>query len=85
MTFSWISLALALLKIAHFLLSKSRESGLILEGEDRAIAEQTRQIYLLTMASKKRMEEIDAMSDEDVDRALLDLESRRVRDGKKPE
>lgn len=71
---SWVSLALALLKLVNGIMTWARERELISEGYDRAIAEETQSILIKTAAGKAIMEKVNAMSDKEVDDGLRGLE-----------
>ena len=73
---TWLSLALALLKFVNNIMTWARQRELISHGYDQAIAEQTKQILVKTTEGKKIMEKVNAMSDDDVDAALRDLEPK---------
>lgn len=73
---SWLSLALALLKLVNGIMTWARERELISEGYDRAIAEETQSILIKTAAGKAIMEKVNAMSDKEVDDGLRGLEPR---------
>lgn len=73
---SWISLALTLLKVVNQIMIWARERELISEGYDKAIAEVSRSIFEKTTAGKAIMEKVNAMSDEEVDAGLRDLEPK---------
>lgn len=73
---SWISLALALLKLVSLWMTWARERELISEGFDKAIAEVALEIVRKTDAGKKIMEKVDAMSDAEVDAGLRGLEPK---------
>jgi hypothetical protein len=73
---SWISLALALLKFVNGIMTWARERALISEGYDKAIAEVTQSILVKTEAGKAIMEKVNAMSPEEVDAGLRDLEPK---------
>lgn len=73
---SWISLALALLKFVNSIMGYMRERELISKGYDQAIAEVTQSILIKTDAGKKIMERVNAMSPEEVDAGLRDLEPK---------
>lgn len=74
--FSWISLALALLKVVNAIMTWARERELISAGYDQAIAEVSQSILLKTDAGKKIMENVNAMSDAEVDDGLRGLEPK---------
>ena len=73
---SWVSLALALLKIVTPILTWARQRELISEGYDEAIARETQAILAQTAVGKKMMEKVNAMSDAEVDAGLRSLEPK---------
>jgi hypothetical protein len=73
---SWVSLAVALLKIVSTIIIWARQRELISEGSDKAIAAETQAILRQTQAGKLIMEKIDAMSNDDVDSGLRGLEPK---------
>ena len=73
---SWVSLALALLKLVNAIMTWARERELISEGYDKAIAEASQSILLKTEAGKKIMEKVNALSEADVDAGLRGLEPK---------
>lgn len=73
-SFSWISLALALLKLVNGIMTWARERELISAGHDAAIAKMSQQIMQKTEAGKKILEKVNAMSDADVDAELGKLD-----------
>lgn len=73
---SWVSLALALLKFVNSIMTWARERELVSEGYDKAIAEVSQSILVKTAAGKAIMEKVNAMSPEEVDAGLRDLEPR---------
>ncbi len=72
--FSWISLALALLKLVNGIMTWARERELINAGQDEAIAAMSQQIMAKTAAGKKILERVNALSEKDVDSELAGLE-----------
>jgi hypothetical protein len=72
--FTWISLALMLLKLVNNIMTWARERELISEGYDQAIGEVTQQILVKTTAGKAIMEKVNALSEKDVDASLRGLE-----------
>lgn len=72
--FTWISLALALLRLVNNIMTWARERELISEGHDAAIAEITQQILVKTTAGKVLMEKVNAMDAMQVDAGLRGLE-----------
>lgn len=74
--FTWIGLALQLLKLVNSIMLWAKERELISEGYDKAIAEQTQLILVKTEAGKRIMEKVNAMSDAEVDAGLRGLEPK---------
>jgi len=73
---SWLSLALALLKLVNSIMTWARERELVSEGYDKAIAEQSAEILKKTSAGKAILERVNALSDDDVDAELRGLEPK---------
>lgn len=73
--FTWIGLALQLLKLVNSIMSWAREQELIDKGYDQAIADVTQQILVKTAKGKAIMDKVNAMSPEEVDAGLAELES----------
>jgi hypothetical protein len=73
---SWISLALALLKLINAIVSWSRERELITRGQDMEIAKQTAAILAQTEYAKDVRKQIAALDEAAVDRALRDLDPK---------
>lgn len=73
MLFTWPEIALALLKLANIILGDMRDARQFKAGQDAEIAKISAAILKKTAAGKKIMEQIDAMSEADVDRELGDL------------
>lgn len=73
---TWLSLALALLKLVNSIILWARERELISEGYDKAIAEQAAAILKKTEAGKAILERVNALSDDDVDAELRGLEPK---------
>lgn len=74
--FSWLSLALTLLKIVQSIINWAHDQKLIDEGYDKAIAEASQAILVKTQAGKAIMEKVNAMSAAEVDAGLHGLEPR---------
>lgn len=72
--FTWISLALTLLKIVNNIMTWARERELISEGYDQALGEVVQQIFSKTTAGKAIMEKVNAMDEKQVDDGLRGLE-----------
>lgn len=70
---SWISLALALLKLVNAIVNWASQRELISQGYRQALADMALQIAAKTATKKAIQEKIDAMSDDQVDQALRDL------------
>lgn len=71
---SWLSLAIALLKLANAIFTWYQQNALIAEGYDKAIADEALKTLKLTSAGKKIMERVDAMDEKTVDAELHGLE-----------
>ena len=74
--FSWLGLAVALLKFVNGIILWARKNELINEGYDKAIAEETTKILANTARGKAILEKVNAMSDDEVDAGLRDLEPK---------
>jgi hypothetical protein len=74
--FTWIGLALQLLKLVNSIMVWAKERELVSEGYDKAIAEVTQSILVKTTAGKAIMEKVNAMSDDEVDAGLRGLEPK---------
>ena len=74
--FSWLGLAVALLKFVNGIVMWARKHELINEGYDKAIADETKAILALTARGKAILEKVNAMSDPEVDAGLRDLEPK---------
>ncbi len=73
---SWVSLALALLKLVNNLMTWARERELISKGQDIEIARQSAAILAETKYAKDIRAKIAAMDPEAVDTALRELEPK---------
>ena len=74
--FTWIGFALQLLKLVNAIVDWRHDQGLIDQGYDQAIADQTKLLLVKTTEGKKLMEKVNAMPIEDVDKGLIDLEPK---------
>jgi hypothetical protein len=74
--FTWLGLALQLLKLVNSIVMWVKKNELIKEGYDKAIAEETLKILANTARGKAILEKVNAMSDDEVDAALRDLEPK---------
>lgn len=72
--FSWLSLAIALLKFANSIFSWYKERSLINQGYEQAIAEEAQKTLAMTTRGKALLEKINAKSDAEVDADLRGLE-----------
>lgn len=70
---SWISLALALLKLVNAIVNWASQRELISQGYREALADMAVQIASKVATKKAIQEKIDAMSDDEVDQAIRDL------------
>lgn len=70
----WLSLAIALLKIANSIFSWYKEQSLIDEGHQQVIAEEAQKTLGMTARGRVLLEKINAKSDADVDADLRGLE-----------
>lgn len=75
---TWGPIILWALKVIYAVIAWAQQEKYIQEGYDKAIAEVTREIFRKTEHAKKVAEKIDAMSDDEVDAALVALEPRDV-------
>lgn len=73
---TYLSIALAVLKLIAAFMTWARQRELITEGYDQAIAEVSQAILVKTAAGKAIMEKVNAMSDKDVDDGLRGLEPK---------
>lgn len=74
--FTWLGLALQLLKLVNSIVLWAKERELISEGYDKAIAEETQAILRKTEAGKAMLEKVNGMSDAEVDAGLRSLEPK---------
>jgi Flp pilus assembly protein TadB len=73
---TYLSLAIAVLKLVSAFMTWARERELISQGADAEIAKQALAIASKTAAAKVIMEKINAMSDAEVDSDLRGLEPK---------
>lgn len=73
---TYLSLALAVLKLVLAFMTWARERELISQGYDQAIAEVSQKIMAKTAAGKATLEKVNAMSDAEVDDGLRGLEPK---------
>jgi hypothetical protein len=82
---TWVSFALALLKLVNSIISWAHKRELISEGYRQALAEQAFAIATKVQTKKAIQERVDAMSEAEVDDALHGLEpppgAKRVQTG----
>jgi len=74
--FSWIEIALALLKFANLILGEVHDEKQFKAGADAEIARMAQIILAKTAAGKKIMERVNALSSADVDNGLVGLEPK---------
>jgi len=68
------SIILALLKIASALLSFARDRQMMQAGADAEIAKASASVLLMTQSAKDVMAQVTGMTEEEVDKALKELE-----------
>lgn len=73
--FSWVQLALTLLKIANSLITWGRERELISEGQDKQIAQESVAILTKSQFAKSVMQQMSALDDKQTDDVLKQLGS----------
>lgn len=73
---SWLSLGLALLKLANLILGLVKDQQLMDAGVDRQIAETSAAILKRTQAGKEVVAKVTAMTEAQVDEALKELEPK---------
>lgn len=71
--FDWINLAILLLKVINAIINWAHDRGMIDEGRRQVIAEHAVAIATKVQTRDQIKEKIDAMSDDQVDKALRDL------------
>lgn len=71
---SWVSVLLALLQIADRLLDIARAKQLIDAGKDAEIAKASASILAKTAAAKAVLKDVMALREDEVDKALRELE-----------
>lgn len=76
---NWLTLVLALVRVAEIILNWVRNKQQIDVGVDRAIARASASILAKTRAGKEVMEKVTAMTPEQVDAELLKLEQEATR------
>lgn len=72
--FDWARIILLGLQLLNKWMDWAQAQGYIKQGRDEAIAFQAREIFRKTQYAKMTVEKIDAMSNEEVDAALVALE-----------
>jgi hypothetical protein len=72
--FSWLQLALTLLKLGNNIILWFQQRQLIAAGYDQAIAEQGQRTLAMTTRGKALLEKINALDEKDVDAELRGLE-----------
>lgn len=74
--FTWIGLALQLLKLVNAIMSWAKENELKQEGYDQALADQAKLLLEKTAAGKRMLEKVNAMPIKDVDAGLIGLDPK---------
>lgn len=74
--FSWIELAITLLKVVNAIINWAHDRRMIDEGRRQAILEASTAIGLKVATRKQIMEHIDGLTDAQVDDELRDLEPK---------
>lgn len=69
--FSWIAILKTALSIVSTIANYIHEENLMDAGEDRAIAKQMAEIASRLKISDAMLQEIEAMSDEEIDKELM--------------
>lgn len=72
----WVQLAVALLGLINTIVSKARERELLTEGQRQEIARQSLAIAAKVRTRDQIRKQVDAMSDEQVDAGLRELEPK---------
>lgn len=80
---SWLSFAVALLKLVNAIIGWAHDRGMIDEGRRQVIAEITANIAAKVKVRDEIREQVDAMSESEVDKELSDL-VRPASDKSKP-
>ena len=73
---AWAEIGLLLLRIANALIGLVHDKQQMDAGTDKALAAEAASILLKTKSAKEIMERVSAMSADEVDRALKDLEPK---------
>lgn len=74
--FSWLELAIWMLKLANAIVNWAHDRGMIDEGRRQVIKEFTLAIAAKVATKKQIQEHIDGLDDAQVDSELRDLEPR---------
>lgn len=82
--FSWIELALVIMRVVERILNYAHDNGLIDQGRREEIAATAERIAVKTGVRKVILEKVDAMSEEEVDAALADLVRSTTRSSSAP-
>lgn len=70
---TYAQIALALLKLVNFFVTRAHERELVSEGEDRAIARETAAILEKSKYAKQVMQDMSALDETQVDDVLKQL------------
>lgn len=72
--FDWVQLAILLLKVVNGIINWAHDRGMIEEGRQQVIGEYALNIAAKTRTKEQIREKVDAMSEDEVDAELHDLE-----------
>jgi len=72
--FDWAKIILIALQLINKWMDWAQERKLINQGRDEAIAEQLRELFRKTSHAKKVIADVEKMSNDEVDSALVALE-----------
>lgn len=81
---SWIEFALALLKLVNYIVTWAHERELITQGQREEIARQAEAIQAKVAVRDKIRDEVNGMSETEVDAELGNLVDKPVGDQPKP-
>lgn len=73
---TWAALALALLKVINNIMNLVEREQLVRAGYDKAIAAASQEILRKTATGRAILEKVNALTDDEVDAALRDLEPK---------
>lgn len=73
----WLELGLSLLKLANYIFAQVQAKQQFDAGYDKAVASAALQTLKMTVAGRAIIDQIEAMSDKDVDDLLKGLEPKK--------